>query len=84
MIDFIKKVLAVIVIILGVIIMLWLFSIFIIANIKPMNPSQNLGSEKAGKFYENNETVIADINSRYYKVLLNDVGIKSASLNNDA
>lgn len=69
MIDLIRKVLTVIAIILGVIIMLWFFSIFIIANIKPMNPSQNLGSEKAGKFYENNETVIADINSRYYKVL---------------
>ena len=84
MIDFIKKVLAVIVIILAVITVLWLFSIFITANIKPVNPSPNPGSEKTGKFYENNETVIADINSRYYKVLLNDVGVKSASLNNDA
>lgn len=69
MIDLIRKVLTVIVIILGVIIMLWFFSIFIIANMKPMNPSQNIGSEKTGKFYENKETVIADINSRYYKVL---------------
>lgn len=69
MIDFIKKVLAVIVIILAAITVLWLFSIFITANIKPVNPSPKPGSEKTGKIYENKETVIADINSRYYKVL---------------